>query len=149
MFGAYETIEKHPALQFERRLSHPVEVVWRAITDSGELEHWFPSKVEVGALRTGAEMTFTFEHMPLEDAPMTLHGRVTEFDPPRRFAFYWGDDHLRFVSFCRDNQKQTVLRSNVEPASLPPTDALDQIGNFLWVRDDRSEGVGYCAERVD
>ena len=96
MFGAYETIEKHPALQFERRLSHPVEVVWRAITDSGELEHWFPSKVEVGALRTGAEMTFTFEHMPLEDAPMTLHGRITEFDPPRRFAFYWGDDHLRF-----------------------------------------------------
>ena len=65
MFGAYETIENRPSLQFERRLSHPVEVVWRAITDSGELEHWFPSKVEVGDLRAGAEMTFTFEQKGL------------------------------------------------------------------------------------
>jgi hypothetical protein len=33
--------------------------------------------------------------MPL-DAPTTMTGRVTDFDPPRRFAFYWGEDHLRF-----------------------------------------------------
>jgi uncharacterized protein YndB with AHSA1/START domain len=25
-----------------------------------------------------------------------MHGEVTEHDPPRRLAFYWGDDHLRF-----------------------------------------------------
>ena len=96
MYGAYETIENRPALQFERRLSHPVEVVWRAITESDELEHWFPSKVKVDDLRDGAEMMFTFEEMPLEGVPTTLTGRVTEFDPPRRFAFFWGEDHLRF-----------------------------------------------------
>jgi len=96
MYGAYETIENRPALKFERRLPHPVEMVWRAITESDELAHWFPSKVEVDSLGEGAEITFTFEHMPLEDAPTTIHGRVTEFDPPRRFAFFWGDDHLRF-----------------------------------------------------
>jgi len=27
---------------------------------------------------------------------MTIPGRVTEFDPPRLFAFLWGDDYLRF-----------------------------------------------------
>jgi uncharacterized protein YndB with AHSA1/START domain len=95
-YGAYDTIENRPALSFERRLSHPVEVVWRAITESDELEHWFPSRVEVASLEPGAEMTFTFEEMPLEGVPTTMSGRVTEFDPPRRLAFFWGEDHLRF-----------------------------------------------------
>jgi uncharacterized protein YndB with AHSA1/START domain len=96
MYGAYDTIENRPALRFERRLSHPVVMVWRAITESDELEHWFPSRVEVDELRPGAEMTFRFEEMPLEGMPMTIPGRVTEFDPPRLFAFFWGDDYLRF-----------------------------------------------------
>ena len=94
-YGAYETIENRPALRFERRLSHPVEVVWRAITSSEELVQWFPSRVEVDELRPGAEMTFRFENMPI-DAPSTMTGRVTEFDPPRVFEFFWGEDHLRF-----------------------------------------------------
>jgi uncharacterized protein YndB with AHSA1/START domain len=72
-----------------------VEVVWQAITRPDELEQWFPSRVEVDELRPGAEMTFRFENMPL-DAPSTMTGRVTEFDPPRLFEFYWGEDHLRF-----------------------------------------------------
>jgi len=50
MYGAYGMIENRPALCFERRLSHPIDVVWRAITESDELEHWFPSRVEVDAL---------------------------------------------------------------------------------------------------
>ncbi len=95
MYGSYATIEDQPTLTFERRLSHPVDLVWRAITDPRELENWFPSKVVVEGLRPGAEMTFEFEDMPL-DAPSSMGGRVTDFDPPRLFAFYWGEDHLRF-----------------------------------------------------
>lgn len=96
MYGAYDTIENRPALRFERRLSHPVDVVWRAITESDELVHWFPSRVEVDELQSGAELTFRFDEMPLEDAPTTMSGRVTDFDPPHAFGFYWGDDHLHF-----------------------------------------------------
>jgi uncharacterized protein YndB with AHSA1/START domain len=114
MYGAYETIENRPALRFERRLSHPVEVVWRAITESDELEHWFPSRVEVDELGPDAEITFRFEHMPLEDAPTTLTGRVTEFDPPRLFAFTWGEDHLRFeLEPVGDSNDACVLRLTV------------------------------------
>ena len=44
-------------------------------------------------------MTFRFEDMPL-DLPSTMSGRVTAFDPPRRFSFTWGpparEDHLDF-----------------------------------------------------
>lgn len=96
MYGAYDTIDDRPALRFERRLAHPVEVVWRAITESEELEHWFPSRVEVDELKPGAELTFRFEEMPLEGEPLTMSGRVTEYQPPRLFAFRWGEDHLRF-----------------------------------------------------
>jgi uncharacterized protein YndB with AHSA1/START domain len=81
-------------LRFERRLDHPPAKVWGAITDPEELAHWFPSQVQ-GEIRPGGELSFHFEHMPL-DEPITMTGRVTEFDPPRLFAFYWGEDHLRF-----------------------------------------------------
>jgi len=95
MYGSYATIEDTPTLIFERRLSHPVDRVWQAITESDELQHWFPSKMIAGELRPGAELTFEFEDMPL-DAPSSMGGRVTDFEPPRLFAFYWGEDHLTF-----------------------------------------------------
>ena len=90
MHATYENL----TLRFERRLMQPVARVWRAITEPSELAHWFPSAVE-GDIRAGGELTFRFEHMPL-DAPTTMAGSVTDFEPPRLFAFYWGDDHLRF-----------------------------------------------------
>jgi uncharacterized protein YndB with AHSA1/START domain len=91
MHGTYETIENRPALRFERRLNHPVERVWQAISEPDEMKAWFPSAVS-GEIAPGAGLTFTFEH---GEAP-EMHGEVTEHDPPRRLAFYWGDDHLRF-----------------------------------------------------
>ena len=98
-YASSARIEDTAMLSFERRLSHPVDRVWRAITDPDELQHWFPSKVVVDELAIGAEMRFEFEEMPLE-APSTMTGRVTDFDPPRLFGFTWGppghEDHHRF-----------------------------------------------------
>ena len=87
--GTYETIDGKPALRFERRLAHPVEQVWRSITEPSELERWFPSKVS-GEVRLGATLRFSFEN------GMEMEGEVTECEPPRRLAFSWGEDHLRF-----------------------------------------------------
>ena len=95
MEAIYQTIDQRPALRFERRLAHPVEAVWRAITDPRELEHWFPSSVDYEA-KPGAEMSFTFREHTLPDGSNVMPGRVTHFDPPRVFAFDWGGDHLRF-----------------------------------------------------
>jgi len=111
-YGAYQTRDDRPALSFERRLSHPVDVVWRAITDVDELQHWFPSRVEVEELRPGAEMTFRFENMPI-DAPSTMTGRVTEYDPPRLLEFFWGGDHLRFELEPLADDDACVLRLTV------------------------------------
>lgn len=135
MYGDYDTIENRPALRFERRLSHPVDVVWRAITQPDELEHWFPSRVEVDELQPGAEMVFRFENMPL-DAPSTMAGRVTEFDPPRLFEFYWGGDHLRF---------------ELEPVAGSPDESVLRLTVLLDERDKAardSAGWHVCLDRL-
>jgi uncharacterized protein YndB with AHSA1/START domain len=109
--ATYENVDERPTLRFERRLAHPVDAVWRAITDPSELGHWFPCQVEV-ELRVGGEMKFEFEDMPL-DAPSTMPGRVTDLDPPRLFAFFWGEDHLRFELQPLDEAGGCLLRFTV------------------------------------
>ena len=91
MLDAVVTVDGRAAVRFERRLRHPVEAVWRAVTEPGELGHWFPAEVTAD-LRPGGAMSFRFRD---DDAPPT-EGRVTEYDPPRRFAFTWGGAVLRF-----------------------------------------------------
>ena len=66
----------------------------------------------VDELSAGAEMRFEFEDMPL-DAPSTMTGRVTEFDPPRVFGFTWGEDHLRFELDPVDGETGCALRLTV------------------------------------
>jgi uncharacterized protein YndB with AHSA1/START domain len=90
VYGTYETIDGRPAVRFERRYPQPVERVWRAVTEPEELAQWFPSTVEL-ELREGGRMRFTF---PGGEMPPT-EGSVTELDPPRRFGFTWGDEHLQ------------------------------------------------------
>ena len=79
-------------LRFERRLNHGVERVWLAVTDPDELVQWFPSAV-VYEPRVGASMRFDFGGKYGLDP---LPGEVVEWDPPRVFAFAWGEDLLRF-----------------------------------------------------
>jgi uncharacterized protein YndB with AHSA1/START domain len=89
MYGTYETIDGRPAVRFERRYPHPVERVWGAVTDPAQLAQWFPNTVEVD-LREGGRMHFEFPDGEMEP----MEGSVTELDPPRRFSFTWGDEHL-------------------------------------------------------
>ncbi|MES4907916.1 MULTISPECIES: SRPBCC family protein [unclassified Streptomyces] len=79
------------ALRLERRIAHPPEEVWRALTEPALMAHWFPAEVRLEP-RAGGRIDFVF---PGSDVPDT-HGTVTELDPPRVFAFTWGDDQLRW-----------------------------------------------------
>jgi uncharacterized protein YndB with AHSA1/START domain len=113
MYGSYEMIDGHPTLNFERRIAHPVEAVRRADTEPDQLVHWFPCAVEVD-LRLGGKMTFTFPEGTLPDGASTTLGSVTELDPPRRFSFLWGEDHLHFELEPADGGEACVLRFSVE-----------------------------------
>ena len=78
MHGTYEEIDGRPVLRFERRLAHPVEAVWRAVSEPAEPAHWFPARVEID-VRVGGRVEYTF---PADAAP-PMHGEVTELDAPR------------------------------------------------------------------
>jgi uncharacterized protein YndB with AHSA1/START domain len=91
MNAAYEAAAT-PMLTFELELAHAPADVWAAITEPGELEHWFPCAVS-GPMTLGAELEFTFPGHEIEP----MRGEVTEFDPPRRLSFTWGADHLHFA----------------------------------------------------
>jgi uncharacterized protein YndB with AHSA1/START domain len=152
MQATYETIDSRPALRFERRFSHPIEAVWRAITEPDELAHWFPSAVAVD-LRVGGEMTFTFQEVKLSDQPMTLSGSVTDLDPPRLFAFFWGGDHLRFelspVAGSGTDLRFTVLIDDRDKAARDGAGwhvCLDRLAQFLGGAPAKAPGAGATSE---
>jgi uncharacterized protein YndB with AHSA1/START domain len=78
-------------LRMERHLPHPVEKVWRALTEPSELGHWFPSKVELD-LTPGGKVRF----IELSDEYPSMDGEITDLDPPRLIAYTWDTDHLRW-----------------------------------------------------
>ncbi|MFP3900953.1 MAG: SRPBCC family protein [Acidimicrobiia bacterium] len=102
--GTLVTIDGRPALRFERRYSHPLERVWRAISDPDEMARWFPSHVE-GDRAVGADLTFNDEAQraaaseagePTRADGPVFRGAVVTWDPPKVFSFTWGGELLRF-----------------------------------------------------
>jgi uncharacterized protein YndB with AHSA1/START domain len=91
--GTYTTVGNRPAVRFERRLNHPVDAVWRAVTDPAELAHWFPAAIEVDELKPGARLRFTHA----DGAAPPSDGEILELEPLRRLAFTWGDDRLELA----------------------------------------------------
>jgi uncharacterized protein YndB with AHSA1/START domain len=104
------------ALRYERRLAHPPERVWRALTESDSLRHWFPADI-VGERATGATVQLPFwpegAQESLEtlaeagvdtstlDLDEVLPGQIRAYEPPRLFELVWGNpegeaDVLRF-----------------------------------------------------
>jgi uncharacterized protein YndB with AHSA1/START domain len=97
--------DPRPAVRLERRLPDPPEVVWQALTEREQLRAWFPSDV-IGEWRVGAPLRFPF---PPEVIDMTLTGEVLEVDPPRRLAFTWGEETLRFELHPEGDGTRLVL----------------------------------------
>jgi uncharacterized protein YndB with AHSA1/START domain len=95
--GTFQIVAGRPTLRFERHLKHPVEKVWRALTDPAELEHWFPQRVE-GDFVSGGKLRFPFRQAKSLDGEVIpdFEGEVIDADPPRLLSYRWGDDVLRF-----------------------------------------------------
>ena len=76
-------------LVFVRRLPHPPEKVWRAITEPEHQAAWFPQRMD-GERRAGATLRFDAG----EEHEFT--GTMVAFDPPSVMELTWGEDRLRF-----------------------------------------------------
>jgi uncharacterized protein YndB with AHSA1/START domain len=79
-------------LRFTRRLPHPPEKVWRALTEPEHLTAWFPTDIH-GERVTGAPLRFEFRN---GEGP-AMDGEMIVYDPPRLLEMRWGDgETLRF-----------------------------------------------------
>ena len=88
--GTAEFRDDHATLRFERRLEQPVERVWAAITEPGELEAWW-GRVDV-ELRAGGRMRIDWLN-----SDVTMDATITVLDPLRVLEIE-GEPHgtLRF-----------------------------------------------------
>jgi uncharacterized protein YndB with AHSA1/START domain len=92
MTDTLDTVDGRSVLRVERRFDHPVDKVWRAISEPAHLFHWFPSDMEFDA-KVGGKIRFLFRQ---GEGP-SLDGVVIAYEPPRLFEYTWGDDSvLRF-----------------------------------------------------
>ena len=75
--GDYATIT------FTRRIGHPPEDVWSAITDPEELKGWYMTRATITGGREGS--------IDFVSGPSQLHvtGRILSWDPPRLFEHEW------------------------------------------------------------
>jgi uncharacterized protein YndB with AHSA1/START domain len=78
-------------LRFVRRLPHPPERVWPALTEPDQVAAWFPTSIE-GERAAGAALRFVFPH----DEGPPFDGEMLVYDPPRHLEFRWAEDLLRF-----------------------------------------------------
>jgi uncharacterized protein YndB with AHSA1/START domain len=78
-------------LTFVRHYPHPVEKVWRAVTEPDHLRVWFPADIE-GERAAGAPLRFVFR----EDEGPTLEGEILAYEPPTLVEYRWSEEVLRF-----------------------------------------------------
>jgi uncharacterized protein YndB with AHSA1/START domain len=127
-------------LRFERRLPHPPEKVWRALTEDDELACWFPARIQ-GERREGAKLTFVFSEEvsspevqryfeeeapfkpPTEEEMANQDGEMLVFDPPRTLEFTWGSDVLRFELEALGEHTLLVFTQTFDDESRAARDA--------------------------
>jgi len=113
-------------LTFTRRLAHPREKVWRAVTEPEHLAAWYPQEI-VGERRAGAPLRF------VSSAGDGFDGQMLVFDPPEVMEFTWGTDRLRIE-----------LRADGAGTLLTLTDTFDEHGKAA------RDGAGWheCLDRL-
>ncbi|MFN4276298.1 MAG: SRPBCC family protein [Ferrovibrio sp.] len=99
---AFGTVLESGAIRFRRLLPGPIERVWEYITDPEKRATWLAAgEME---LRIGGKVTLNFHNAklaPKDEAvpewlqpftgPMSLNGRITQLEAPRRLGMTWGD----------------------------------------------------------
>jgi uncharacterized protein YndB with AHSA1/START domain len=79
--GTLERRGERQVIRFERRLAHPVERVWRAITEPDEITAWLAlAELE---LEEGGRVVLTWQNTDDEGNTAVARGSVSALDPPR------------------------------------------------------------------
>jgi len=99
--GTLEVVGDMAVIAFERRLGHPVEAVWAALTEPDRIAAWLgPGNVEP---RRGGRVSISVGPV---GRPALISGRVLAWDPPRLLEYEWEQPGLDV----------SVVRFELEPA---------------------------------
>ncbi len=91
-YGVLERGGGTVTLRFTRKLAHPPEKVWRALTEAEHLAAWFPTTIEGDYAVAGAPLKFSFREVPMPP----MDGQALTCEPLELLEFVWGDETLRF-----------------------------------------------------
>lgn len=109
--GTVEREGKWIVLRYDRRLAHPVEVVWEALTQPAAVGAWFGGRVEVD-LREGGE------YVTYHETGDRVVDRITRLEPPRVF------EHTFWVHLNPDARVSYELEPAAEGCRLVLTHRL-------------------------
>jgi uncharacterized protein YndB with AHSA1/START domain len=83
--GTLERRGTHQVIRFERRIGHPVERVWRALTEPDEIAAWLAlAELE---LEEGGRVVLTWQNTDDEGNRAVARGTVSALDPLRLLEF--------------------------------------------------------------
>jgi uncharacterized protein YndB with AHSA1/START domain len=74
-------------LSFRRRLNHPIEAVWAALTEPAQRAAWFG--VTTIDARTGGAIAMDPQDPPVRPELKHMTGRILVWDPPRVLEHVW------------------------------------------------------------
>jgi uncharacterized protein YndB with AHSA1/START domain len=120
--------DERPTLRLERRLPHPAQLVWQALTEPKELSQWYPFRVTDLDLRLGGPITFE------DEAGNTYHAVITELDPRRLLAFHIAQPN---VPGGRERDNHLTFELRPDPAGC--------LLIFTHVFADRPAAASYAA----
>lgn len=129
-------------LKFSRTFDHPVDKVWKAVTEPEHLAAWFPTTIE-GERAAGAPLHFTF---PKGQAP-PFQGKVVTYQPPSVFEFEWGPDVIRLELHPAGPATTLTLYDTLEARGKAARDAagwhtcLDALAAGLDGRPDSRDAL--------
>lgn len=116
MDGVLERTGDSYRLRFTRSLPHPVDKVWRAITEPEHLAAWFPDGIS-GDWTVGATLTFGSAQIG------EFTGEVLAVEPPRLLEYTWGPDRLRFELAPADGGCTLTLLDTIDELGKGARDA--------------------------
>jgi uncharacterized protein YndB with AHSA1/START domain len=91
----------YATLQYKRRLAHPPEAVWKAITDPKEVSVWFSTTAKIDSRPGG---TLEYISVPVG---FRRTGRVLVWNPPRVFEHEW---HIDPHPHLPNGESESVIR---------------------------------------
>ena len=139
-FGTVERDGGAHVMRYERRLVHPVEKVWAALTVPEQLAEWLAAADEL-ELRHGGRIVLRYQNVPDDlgdwkregvempedlDPGAAMSGTITRLDPPRLIEYELEQMGLMRWELRPDGDGCLLTFTNVVelPVEVPPEQTL-------------------------